>query len=897
MNIKNIKSKIETEIFFVQQKELFLAQRLKPNMNRNHFIVLIFSLLALSLNAQNYNYTLSDDSLVNHYASKKRVYYAERTELKPKIDGKLDDACWQKTGNWQGGFIQQQPNQAKPPSQETEIKILYDNTYLYVAIINYDNEPEKMRPVLGRRDELNGDMAGIAIDSYFDKQTAFEFNLTAAGQKVDIMHLGEYGWDFNWDAVWDGKSTVGDSAWYAEMRIPFSQLRYSNKKEHVWGMHIWRWIDRLKEEDQWKLIPIDAPAMVYIFGELRGIKDIPYKRNFEILPYAKTKYVSDARDKLNYGVGLDGKIGVTSDFTLDYTVNPDFGQVEADPSVLNLTSYEVYYDEKRPFFLEGNNILEYGLSRDLLFYSRRIGQSPEYQPVIGEEETLVYPDQTSILNALKLTGKNREGFSMGIINSMTAKENATIYSGDDKSLEVIEPFTNYFIGRAKQDFNEGKTVLGGMITSTIRNIKAEHLDFLPDNSVVGGLDFQHNWLNRKYFVDAKSFFSRVNGTSAAISDLQLNSRHLFQRNDADHLEYDPDNTSLQGWGGELSGGKRSGKLRLTGSLEWRSPGVDLNDVGYMRQADFIEEEVNLVYRVNKPKGILLSYYFDLEHKHRWSYGGESVTDEINSHARFQFSNLWKLDLLLNRTFNELDTRQLRGGPALRIGGNTVAEFFVQTNTSKNLFFGAGAEFGAWDDKISQNSDYIFHAQWLINNRFNIAWRTSYQKEIDCNQYVKRTTVNESKQYIVGEIHRHTIYSTLRAEIFVTPELSFQYYGSPYASTGDYQNYRRVNESRESELNKRYEQLNIEDQLLVDQNNNIYHNFKTWNPDFNFQEFRSNFVARWEYKTGSTVYFVWTNNRTRYESSYESSILDSFRGISRVAAQNAFMIKISYWFSL
>ena len=352
-------------------------------MNRICLMLLIIILLALNTVAQNFNYTLSDDSLVNYHASTKRIYYATRTDLKPKIDGKLDDDCWQLVGTWDGNFIQQQPNQARPPSQETEIKVLYDDTYLYIGIICHDNEPEKIRNVLGRRDENNGDMAGIALDTYFDRQTAFEFNLTAAGQKVDLMHLGEYGWDFNWDAVWDGKTSIGDSAWYAEMRIPFSQLRFAKKNEHVWGMHIWRWIDRLREEDQWKLIPVDAPAMVYIFGELHGINDISYKRNFELLPYAKTKYISEAVKNPTTGFGLDGKIGVTSNFTLDYTVNPDFGQVEADPSVLNLTSYEVFYDEKRPFFLEGNSILEFGAGSDLLFYSRRIGAAPGYRPPLN----------------------------------------------------------------------------------------------------------------------------------------------------------------------------------------------------------------------------------------------------------------------------------------------------------------------------------------------------------------------------------------------------------------------------------------------------------------------------------------------------------------------------------
>lgn len=869
-------------------------------MKISFLLILLFILPVILLNAQDLNYTLSDDSLVNHYASIKRIYYATRTELKPKIDGKLDDECWQQVGTWDAGFIQQQPHQAKSPSQETEIKILYDDDYLYFAILCHDNEPEKMNPILGRRDENNGDMAGIALDSYNDKQTAFEFNVTAAGQKVDLMHLGEYGWDFNWDAVWDGKATVGDSAWYAEMRVPFTQLRFANKEEHVWGMHIWRWIHRLSEESQWKLIPVDAPAMVYIFGELRGIKDIPHKRNFEVMPYGKTKYVSDVKDKFNYGFGLDGKIGVTSDFTLDYTVNPDFGQVEADPSELNLTSYEVFYDEKRPFFLEGNSILDYGAGSDLLFYSRRIGHAPSYEPNLAEGEISSIPDNTSIINALKLTGKNRAGLSLGIINSMTAREMSKVYSQTQETEEAVEPFTNYFIGRVKQDFNKGNTVLGGMVTSTIRNIKDQQLEFLPDRSLVGGVDFQHNWLNRKYFVDAKSFFSKVNGDAAAISQLQKNSRHYFQRPDAAHLEYDPEKTSLQGWGGQLNGGKRSGKFRLEGKLDWRSPGIELNDVGYLRQADYIDQEINAIYRVNKPKGILLSYYFELEQAHHWSFGGENLGDELDSHARFQFKNLWKVDLVFDRNFNTIDTRVLRGGPSLRIDNHSQGEIFVQTNNSKNLFFGAGYERNRFDEKISKEDEYTFYAYWLINNRLSLSSRTMFTAGIDNSQYILQKIINNKREYIVGKLDRKTLSSTIRAELFVTPEFSLQYYGNPYASTGKFLDYRKVADSKSKDLNRRYLPLSVagyDQQYVVDENNNSVINLSSANPDFNFQEFRSNFVARWEYKTGSTIYFVWTNNRSRYESIYEPSVINSLKGISKVKAQNAFMIKLSYWFSL
>ncbi len=851
--------------------------------------------------AQDLNYTLSDDSLVNKYASIKRVYYATRTELKPKIDGKLDDECWQKAGTWDGNFIQQQPHQAAPASQETEIKILYDNKYLYFAIICHDNEPEKMNPILGRRDELNGDMAGIAIDSYNDKQTAFEFNLTAAGQKVDIMHMGEYGWDFEWNAVWDGKTSLGDSAWYAEMRVPFTQIRFANQEEHIWGLHIWRWIYRLQEESQWKLIPIDAPAMVYIFGELRGIKDIPYKRNFEVLPYVKGKYITNSESSENFGIGVDGKIGITSDFTLDYTVNPDFGQVEADPSVLNLTSYEVFYDEKRPFFLEGKSILEYNANSDMLYYSRRIGHAPSYNPYPEENETLSMPENTSIINALKLTGKNKKGLSVGVVNSMTAREFATISNQDSSRREAVEPFTNFFVGRIKQDFNNGGTTLGGIVTSTIRNIKDEQLEFLSDNSLVGGLDFEHNWLNRKYFVNAKGFYSKINGSKSAISRLQRSSRHLFQREDARHLTYDPDLTTLQGWGGELSGGKRSGKFRVIGNVDWRSPGVDLNDVGYLRQADYINQELLFQYNVNKPKGIFLKYYFLFQQNHNWSFGGENLKDGLDFKARLTFKNYWNFTGHLNRSFNEFDTRELRGGPSLRIDSRNTAGIILQTNSSKDLLFAAKSYLFRYEDNISWKNQFDFSLRWLISNNISITSITGFTRENDNGQYVKQKYVNDKKDYVVGLIDRKTLYTTLRVEYFITPELSLQYYGSPYASVGKYDSYRKVNNSKAKDLEQRYSPLYIvetgEGDKLIDEDGNELLDFNYENPDFDFNEFRSNFVLRWEYKTGSTLYFVWTNTTFQYENEYNPSVAQSLFDFKNAESQNAFMIKFSYWFSL
>ncbi len=889
--------------FFVKQKDSTLVICFfEPTMQKKIILTLLSGFCLFNLYAQDLGYTLSDDSLVNHYASIKRAYNATRTELVPKIDGKLDDECWQTVGTWDGDFIQQQPHQAQAPSQQTEIKILYDDKYLYFAIIAYDNEPEKMSPILGPRDDaMVGDIAGIALDTYNDKQTAFEFNLTSAGQKVDLMHMGEYGWDFNWNAVWDGKTSIGDSAWYAEMRVPFTQIRFANKEEHIWGMHIWRYIYRLSEETQWKLIPIDAPAMVYIFGELRGIKDIPYKRNFEVLPYASAKYIPESTDDRNFGFGVDGKIGVTSNFTLDYTFNPDFGQVEADPSELNLTSYETFYDEKRPFFLEGNSILEYNSGNDMLFYSRRIGHAPSFVPYVDEEagESILKPDNTTIINALKLTGKNKKGLSVGFVNSVTAREEAEITTADDAFKEAIEPFTNYTIGRVKQDLNEGSTVIGGIFTSTIRNIKDENLEFLPDNSQVGGIDFEHNWKNRKYYIAAKSFASQINGSEESIDLLQRNSRHYFQREDADHLEYDPYRTSLSGWGGDISGGKRSGKLLVSGELEWRSPGVDLNDVGYMRQADYISEDFDIQYRVNKPKGIFLDYSVKLSQGHQWSYGGENIWDDMDVYLKMRFKNYWRFNFLVDRIFNQIDTRELRGGPSLRKDGKNTVKIALQTNAQKDLLLGVNSNFSRSDDDITKEDSYSFIVNWRVSNRFSLSNESVFSSEKDNGQYLRYRTINSKREYVVGLLNRQTFYTTLRAEFFITPEISLQYYGSPYVSTGEYlqDGYRKVADSKSKDLAKRYDFLEVNNGLLVDENNNVYHDFDDYNFDFDFREFRSNFVARWEYKTGSTLYFVWTNNRMEYIDQYNSSVFDSLKGIRKVKSENAFMIKLSYWFSL
>lgn len=873
-------------------------------LNISAFLLISFFLTVCFYfsNAQISGYSLSDDSLVNFYAGQKRIYTAVRVVHKPRTDGRLDDACWLEEGEWQGDFIQQVPRQGAQPSQPTQVKILYDDENLYVALRCFDSEPQKISPVMGRRDDItSGDMVGIALDSYHDRQTAFEFNVTAAGQKIDLMHKGAYVGDSNWDAVWTGKAYIEDSAWTAEIRIPFSQLRFSDDKEQVWGMHVWRWIDRNDEESQWKLIPIDAPAMVYLFGELHGIKEIPRKHHFELMPFTAARLIQNAPATDRFALGIDGKAALSSNFTLDFTVLPDFGQVEADPSELNLTTYEVFYSEKRPFFLEGNAILDYSIGNDMLFYSRRIGHAPSYVPEAGAGEEVTLPGGTTILNALKVTGKNKKGFSMGVINSMTGREYATL-SGEEGSRKMaVEPFTNYFVGRARQDLRQGNTVLGVMATSVVRSLKEEHLEFLPRLATAGGLDLLHNWAGRKYFMDAKLFYTSVSGSQEAITALQRASRHNYQRVDAGHLHPDSLATSMSGFGGQLKGGKQSGRFRAQATVSWRSPGVELNDAGYIRDADVMTQRIDLRYQVNKPSGIMRNWYVDLIQKHDRTFGNKRITDNLNLHGYVKFTNLWNVHADLVRNLGKNDPRQLRGGPALRYDPYLTGEVFVQTNSAKKIFLGAGT-YKKWVDSGEAGSrDYTFYLQWKINNRIFLTSNTKYEVLTDNSQFVATRRLQGEPLYIVGQLDRKTLQTTLRAEYFITPELSLQYYGNPYASTGHYQQLYKVENSLARNLNQRYTPFTFlsreEGVCALDLNHDQTADLHLQDPDFDFREFRSNFVLRWEYLAGSTLYLVWSRNQSSWEYRHTPSIMDSFKGIYSVKGENAFMVKLSYWFSL
>ena len=842
-----------------------------------------------------------------------RIYTTTRLLVKPPvIDGRLDDEAWQEQGEWAGNYTQNMPIEGAPPTEQTELKILYDDKYLYYAIRAYD-DPAKIHHYPGRRDDFGEyavDVVGICFDSYNDKRTGFEFDLTASGGRIDlILGNGETEWDTTWDAVWDGKVAHDEKGWTAEARIPLNQLRYGKQKEQVWGMHAWRWLTRNKEESQWQLIPRQNTGRMYQLGELHGIEDLPPSRHVEVLPHVVGKAASgpsvpgEGTDGSGT-IGLDTKVGLSTNFTLDATVNPDFGQVEADPSVLNLTAYETFYEEKRPFFLEGRKILTFGIEeQDQLFYSRRIGQPPSLRPTPGPDETVRVPDATTILGALKVTGKTNDGLSVAVLESFTQKEHAEVTGPYVSASPTVEPLGSYTTARVQKDWNKGNTILGGMVTSTHRWISDPSLAFLPTQAWSGGVDFVHYFDDRFWVLDAKAITSRVEGDREAIQALQTNPVHYYQRPDATHLGVDENATSLAGHGGSvLFGTSGKGRFRATSHFHWYSPGLELNDVGYLRQADLKANQVFLGWAESRPKGIFREYSFEGSREDQWDFGGLHTKSETAVDATATFQNKWGVTGRV--AYNQLvETRALFGGPALRSSDLWTTFLRVSSDNSRRLSVAVKGEHDWTLEGGTVVNDLDVEASIRPSGRLTFSATGEYLRLEDDLQYVGTEETTDGTRWLLGRNHEHLWNFTFRVNLAITPDLTVTYYGSPFIASSRFTDIRKATETLSPVYEDRFHRFGPGEIAYSEAGNEyLIHeagggpSYTLANPDFAVREFRSNLVARWEYKPGSALYVVWQQGRAGREPYADDSFHSNWHSLWSTPSDNVFLVKLSYWFS-
>jgi hypothetical protein len=648
--------------------------------------------------------------------------------------------------------------------------------------------------------------------------------------------------------------------------------------------------------------------MLYNFGELKGISGLKKSRRLEILPYTLgglkavekepgNPFIGDGR-LWNANAGFDAKIGVSSNFTVDLTVNPDFGQVESDPSVMNLSAFETFYEEKRPFFLEGLTIFDYKFDRGSLFYSRRIGHAPSLAINPAGDMYVNSPDKTTILSAVKFSGTTSNGLSLGLIQSITANQKAKLSDLEgNRSKMDVEPLTSYTVARIQKGYNAGNTIAGAMLTSTNRFIDAPALDFLSHDAYTGGIDLLHYWKDKEFFVDARLTGSYIDGSTESIRRLQENSAHYFQKPGSYYLPYDTTATTMSGYGGRVQVGKGSkGFWRYNATLTWSSPGLELNDLGYMQSADFLKEDNEVSYLINQPAWIFHSYTISLEQFNSWNFNGRYLGSGGHLSFNSKFKNNWNFDANVIYNTSQINPQLLRGGPDMMVPKSVMTFGGISTDDSKNVIGRLEMQY----DRSGNNSAQ----SWSLNpglsvrpmSTMKIDLSANYSKNNDDLQYVATIGTPGERNYILGNIDQETLGLTLRVDLNFTPEFSIQYYGSPFISKGEYSEFKNVTSPEASDYNDRFSHFaNAEKnpgQLILDPGNP---SLTTYNPDFNFFQFRSNLVAKWEYRLGSFIYLVWSSDRTG--SSVPASFGDSFKSLRKAFPNNIFMVKLNYWFNL
>jgi hypothetical protein len=850
-----------------------------------------------------------------------RSYTTVKIEGKsPEIDGRLDDQAWQ-SAVWENRFVGHEPVEGAVPSQKTEFAILYDTYNVYVGMKMWDTAPDSIVRRLTRRDIVDGDIAGIEFDSFDDKRTAFAFAVTAAGVKYDFIVSNDgNNEDPTWNPIWWAEVTNDSLGWSLEMRIPLTQLRFrgSGSTEQEWGFQAMRFLFRKEEFSVWQPMSRKQNAFVSQFGRLKGLQNIESRKIVDIMPYVVASTERFAREAANpfrakghhetLDAGLDAKLGVTNYLTLDVTINPDFGQVEADPSQVNLSTHETFFEERRPFFIEGKNILHYGLNfgdGDLadegMFYSRRIGRNPAYSPTIQEGSYASVPEFTRILGAAKLTGKTAKGWSVGLLETMTAHEFAEIRTGTASDRVAVEPFTNYAVTRIQKDFHEGNTMLGGMVTAVNRHLEDTQLSFLHKSAYTGGVDFVHKWNDKNWEFDLSLYGSRVNGSREAITRTQKAWTRMFQRPDADYVEVDTLRTSLSGHGGKIALGEYGGNLKFATAVTWKSPGLELNDVGYLREADRIFQLLWIGYRTFKPVSFFRQINVNLNEWTQWNFGRDLLAAGGNVNMNTTLTNYWSLASGFNLSLPALTTIDLRGGPAMKYPGSWNTFLSISTNEQKKLAFELeGYIDHSFEKAYSLYSGGELEINWKPLNALQIEVSPEYHYDRCELMYVTTREFSQANRYLFGTIRQNTVSASFRINLNLTPDLSLQYWGQPFISSAKYDAFKRITNPRAEDYRDRFQEF-AGGEIDYDSGTSQYHvredalqySYSFKDPNFNVREFLSNMVLRWEYNPGSTLYLVWSQNRHSRTTNGNFDLGHDLDRLFGTRPGNIFLVKLSY----
>lgn len=847
--------------------------------------------------------------------AERKTVSARRLAGVVELDGLLDEAAW--TGRETASdFWQRSPNEGQPATFSTQFQVLYDDDALYVGVVAFDPEPRKIRRLLTRRDEPSpSDWIEVGIDAYHDRRTAFVFAVSAAGVLRDHVMFGDSEADFGWDGVWSAAAQVGEQGWTAEFRIPLSQVRYSTRDMQTWGLQVRRIVGRTQEETVWTRAPAAMPQQVGLYGELTGLSDLARKRHLELLPYAVGGVsVNPAADDIASGiggVGLDARYSLSSSFSLSGTLNPDFGQVEADPAVVNLSDKETFLQEKRPFFVEGADSFRYSLITadgsyaEELFYTRRIGSTPQASAA-GQEGFVSEADIATIYGAAKLSGKTSGGWSVGVLEAVTAEEYAVIADDTGATREqVIEPLTNYAVLQVQREANQGRTRVGGTVTSVARKLDGTGIDFLHDQALTGGLQLNHRPGQGRWMVEARAFGSWVHGAPAALDRTQRASQRYYQRPDAIHLDYDPTRTSLSGAGLIWTAAQDTDeRFRYGVQGDLRTPGLELNDLGYQVLADRISHQGWVEIRDDKPGDVFLRYSLQTQ---LWvltdwepvlrHYGGF-----VSGSATLR--GYWEAYGGMGLGRYVWEPGHLRGGPLMRRDPELFSWYGISTDYRRAVQASIAGDFhyvpntGSWWGFITPTLKIQARSNLDLSLGVDLAFNTTDDQFI-----ADPTSSDGTQEYVLARLEQLSAGLTLRANYTISPTLSLQLYAQPFASVGAFNEYREVSDPRALAYTDRFRyfapaELEVMDgTIAADNDGDGVADYSFGRPDFNFRQLRSNVVLRWEYRPGSTLFAVWAYKGASGDDDGRFVLGDEIAGIAAAPAENVFLLKLNYWLGL
>ena len=860
------------------------------------------------------------------------------------IDGRVDEAAWA-AATPITELTQSTPDEGKAPSQRTEIRILYDESALYIGARMYDSLGAKgVRTALARRDQvmngdnnLTSDRIAFVFDTFRDKNSRNWFEINPDGVKGDHQNG-----DPSFDPVWDGAAKIDSLGWTAEFRIPFSQLKFSRASDQVWGMQIWREVNRRAEQDMWAFWRSNEYGGPAYFGTLEGIKMASQPRQMEIVPYVTTRSKLErvtpgdpyhSTNEMLYRAGGDLKLNLTSNLTLDATVNPDFGQVEVDPAVVNLSVFETTFSEKRPFFVSNSGYFSTGgfscyfcsnVSSLSLVYTRRIGRSPQLSGVVADQSDFMdAADATTILGAGKITGRTANGISVGMMDALTARERAhfqPIGTTEDATQEV-EPLTNYFVGRFKKDFRGGNTRIGSITTMVNRTLaNPDEVARLRSNAQAGGLDLDHHWGNRAYSFNIQTALTHIGGDTAAIRRAQFSSARYYQRpgrtattDGLFNTEFDPTRRNLYGYGFYARLAKETGNWLWETTQNWRSPGFETNDLGVLGRADYKWSLVNVFRQWTTPSSWYRNMYTIWGAQAQNNFDGDKNGGDLHAWWQATFKNYMNLSTFVLIQPSTYDERLTRGGPTVIHYGYNMWSTDFGTDSRKRIVGNFTYQYiSPRDNSEGGRQFYAPRLTYKPSSRVLLSLSPSLDVDNTAQQYVTAVTDPAvapefaGTRYVFGRLAQKTLSMDTRVNMTFTPNLTLEMFAQPFLSSGHYTSFKEFAEVKSRRMNF----FGRDNGSTVVQNTDpetgaISYTidpdgagtaapFVVDNPDFNVRSLRGTGVLRWEYRPGSTLYFVWTQERNGFDQFGNFNFGRDRSALFRDRPTNIFQIKGTYW---